>query len=316
MARSQKKPPMETTAPVNEGTAKAITEHHFKKAPKKVTKLTSGLSNFVYEVEVGKDTYIIRICDVPQKINQFLKEQWAVAKARERGVPGPEILEVGNEASSSPYMIIRKIKGEPAEKHPDRMAILTEMGKYSSVINTIPTTGFGNVFDWSNNTLSKNETWKDFVDKELNIKARLEVFERNDMHTKENMEKFRRALKDISEWDKSPTLNHCDMRIKNVIVDKKGKIVGIIDWENCMSNIAPFWEVSIALHDLTTDEKHAFLEGYGIREKDFRDMAWAIKAINMLNYAMHIDVLSEKNDGRTLEKYRLRLNGNLDLYSL
>jgi aminoglycoside phosphotransferase (APT) family kinase protein len=302
---------------INEGTAEAIAEHHYGKKPKKTSKLGGGLSNFVYEVEMeNKEKLIIRLSDIAPKISQFTKEQWAVAQARERGVPAPEILEVGNEVVPNPYMIVRKIEGTDATKHPERMKIIKEMGKYAAIINTIPTTGFGQVFDWSNNTLSKKDTWKEFLEKELIVPERLETFEKNEIFTPANFKKLKEAIREMEQWDKSPTLNHSDIRLKNMMVDKSGKIVGILDWENCNSNIAPYWEVSIALHDLTIDEKQVFLEGYGIREKDFRKISEGIKTLNIINYAPVIELMAERKDVKGLEYYRLRLNGNLDLYSL
>jgi len=59
------------------------------------------------------------------------------------------------------------------------------------------------------------------------------------------------------------------LRLKNVILDEKRRITAIIDWEECMSQIAPYWELSIALHDLTMDEKQSFLDGYGLDLKEF-----------------------------------------------
>ena len=49
-----------------------------------------------------------------------------------------------------------------------------------------------------------------------------------------------------------------------MLLDEKGRSCTILDWENCTSNLAPYWELSIALHDLCIDEKEQFLEGYGL----------------------------------------------------
>jgi hypothetical protein len=103
--------------------------------------------------------------------------------------------------------------------------------------------------------------------------------------------------------------------LKNVIVDKQGKITSIIDWENCSSNYAPCWDFSIALHDLTIDEQQRFVEGYGIAAKKLREIAAYIKAINILNYVPHIERRISKKDSNRLEQIRLRLSGVFDLYS-
>ena len=92
--------------------------------------------------------------------------------------------------------------------------------------------------------------------------------------------------------------------------------VALLDWENCTSNIAPYWELSIALHDLTIDEKQIFLEGYGINLVDYTEMAPSIKALNILNYIGTIDSASAEQDKTRMANLRARLNGAFDLYSL
>ncbi len=73
--------------------------------------------------------------------------------------------------------------------------------------------------------------------------------------------------------------------------------------------------VSIALHDLSIDDKQLFLEGYGISPKEYTGMYETIKSLNLINYAPVIVDLVKRNDYSTLEYYRLRLSGCLDLYS-
>ena len=136
------------------------------------------------------------------------------------------------------------------------------------------------------------------------------------MLTKGNYKKLVTLLKKIERWKDKPTLNHGDIRLKNVIIDDKAKIIAIIDWEDCSSNIAPFWELSIALHDLSIDDKQAFLEGYGLPAEEFSRKAYALKALNIINYAPQIERLAKRKDKKTLEQYRLRLNGYLDMFSL
>ena len=47
-----------------------------------------------------------------------------------------------------------------------------------------------------------------------------------------------------------------------------------------------------------------------------RELAPAIKALNVVNYAEQIALLVRQKDRAGLEQYRLRLSGALDLYSL
>ena len=101
-----------------------------------------------------------------------------------------------------------------------------------------------------------------------------------------------------------------------MIVDDDGEIAAILDWEECLSTIAPQWELSIALHDLSIDEKDLFLEGYGLDGKQVEELSPLIKAFNIINYSNAIEPAVADSDHKTLADIRLRLSGSLDLYCL
>ena len=296
--------------------AKKIIKHHFGVVPKKIEFQTTGLTNFVFETEVKSKGYIVRIAGNRNKLHDFIKEQWATEKAREKNVPVPEILEVGNEIISLPYMLQRKINGEEATDHPKRLEILQSLGSYARLIHSIPTSNFGKVFDWSKNRLSKNKTWAAFLDDELDVPAHLKFFEKQGILTPKNVKKLSALFQRAGKLKFAPRLNHGDLRLKNVLVNKAGKIAAIIDWENCMSGIVPYWDFSIALHDLSIDGKQNFLEGYGLDFDEFNRRAWLIKAFNLINYSNTFKGIVEKKDNNRMAFYRLRINGYLDLFSI
>jgi hygromycin-B 4-O-kinase len=296
--------------------ARQIITHHFGSKPKRVAHLASGLSNFVFMVTHSEGDFVVRISPEPARLNAFIKEQWAMAKAREVGVPTPEILEVGNEVVPSPYMVSRRVLGKEASFHSNRLEIIREMGKYAALINSVQTSGFGSTFDWSSNQLSRNETWREFIEKELNLEGRLKSLAKRKMLRPAQIKKIRSILTSAARPGFKPSLTHGDIRLKNVIVDESGQITAIIDWEDCTSNLAPHWELSIALHDLSIDEKQEFLAGYNLGEKKVVALMPVIKSLNLLNYAPEIERLVESKDTAQLEHYRTRLSGALDFYSL
>lgn len=100
------------------------------------------------------------------------------------------------------------------------------------------------------------------------------------------------------------------------MVDEKGKITAILDWENCVSSIGPYWDTSIALHDLSIDAQWRYLDGYGLPDKKIAEISDAVKVFNLLNYAPAIERILEKKDKPKLGHYKLRLKGVLDLFSL
>jgi aminoglycoside phosphotransferase (APT) family kinase protein len=296
--------------------ARRVITYHFGQKPRRIVHQASGLSNFVFLVNHAEGDFAIRISAAPAKINAYLKEQWAMARAREAGVPVPEVLEVGNEVIPYPYMVSRRVRGKEASSHPNRLQIVREMGRYTALINAIATTGFGSTFDWSNNQLSRNETWIEFLHKEFRLEARLELLEKHRMFPPRYYKTLHSILEGAAASAVKPALNHGDMRLKNVIVDENGQITALIDWEHSVSNLAPHWDWSLALHDLSIDEKQEFLDGYGLPETKITEMAPIVKALNLVNYAPEIERLAQAKDASRIEQYRTRFSGALDLYSL
>lgn len=145
--------------------ARHLIKHHLGTAARRIEHKSSGLTNFVFVVKHSAGDFVVRISPDAARINSFIKEQWAQKAAREAGVPVPEILEVGSEIIPHPYMISGTVSGEEATHHPKRLEILREMGRYAALINSIRTNGFGQTFDWSENQLSRNETFKDYLKK-------------------------------------------------------------------------------------------------------------------------------------------------------
>jgi hygromycin-B 4-O-kinase len=290
--------------------------HHLGKKPKTIRRVHGGLANHVFEAQVGREQLIVRISAKPSKLPVFLKEQWAITRARREGVPTADVLEVGNDAIGLPYMISRKVPGLPGTAWQDREPLLHDLGGYAAKINAIPTHDFGPIFDWSPNKLSRHRTWQGYLDEGLNVEERCEVLHKGGILDRVHLDKLRAELKRMRQWDAKSTLSHGDIRLKNVIVDGKGRIIAILDWEKSTSNIAPFWELSIALHDLTIDEKETFLRGYGLDLKKYMKLAPAIKALNILNYAKVARAAIARNNRAALLGLRARLNGTFDLYSL
>lgn len=294
--------------------AKRIVEHHFGQPPSRIVYKRSGLSNYVFVVNHVEGQFVVRISPDEGKGESFRKELWATQKVREVGVPSPEVLVVGN-IGSEPYMITRRVTGSEATHHPKRSQIIHEIGRFAQIINSIPTRKFGGNFDWTTNE-PKNDTWVEYLDSEFDVERRLRVFTKHNILSNHDVEKLYKIIDDTRSMPIEPSLNHGDLRFKNVIVDDDGQITAILDWEDCLSTIAPQWELSISLHDLSIDEKHLFIEGYGLDFKQVEEMSPLIKAINIINYSNAIQHAADTGDHKSLNDFRLRLSGSLDLYSI
>lgn len=292
-----------------------IVEKHFGKPPRRIVYKRSGRTNFVFAVNHVEGQFVVRISPDPERLAVFRKELWATKKVREAGVPSPEVLTVGNDVGSEPYMITRRVTGAEATHHPQRERIIHDMGHYARLLNSIPTKNFGANFDWTNNG-GKQRTWSDYLENELEVDKRLRLFTKHKILSQSEARKLRRIIDDSRKLRIKPHLNHGDLRLKNVIVDEDGEIAAIVDWEECLSTIAPQWDLSISLHDLSIDEKHMFIDGYELDNEQVAKMSPLIKAFNVINYSNAIERAVEVNDHKILGELKLRLNGALDLYSI
>lgn len=295
--------------------ARKIVRKHFGTPASRLVYRSSGRTNYVFAINHVDGQFIVRISPDPEKIQAFLKERWATEEVRKAGVPSPEVLAVGNDVSAEPYMITRRVTGAEASHHPRRNRIIQEMGRIAATINSIRTTAFGSNFDWSTNGV-KHSTWSAYLKEELHIDERFEFFEKHQLLPAGTLNSWMDIIETSHNARIKPSLNHSDLRLKNVIVDDDGEIAAIIDWEECISTIAPQWELSIALHDLSIDEKQLFLEGYGLNNRHVEQMAPLIKAFNIVNYYAVAQEAIEQDNDKKLAEIKLRLNGALDLYSL
>ena len=294
--------------------ANEIIEKHFGKPPQRIVYRRSGRTNYVFVVNHVEGQFVVRISPDLNRIEAFKKELWATQKVREAGVPSTEVLIVDQDEDSEPYMITRRVTGSEATHHPKRERIIHEMGNYASIINSIPTKGFGAHFDWTDNGF-KRRTWADYLENEWEFEKRLQLFTAHKILSQRTVTKLRRTIDETRTLRIKPFLSHADLRLKNVMVDDDGEIVAIIDWEECLSTIAPQFELSISLHDLSIDEKHLFIDGYGLDSEAMSPMADLIRAFNIINYSDAIERAVEVKDHRMLAEFKLRLNGGLDLYS-
>jgi hygromycin-B 4-O-kinase len=143
---------------------------------------------------------------------------------------------------------------------------------------------------------------------------RMKFLEKFKLLDKKQLAKLESSIQKISKLKGSAQLNHGDLRLKNMIVNKKGKILAFIDWEHSLSSVTPLWDLSIALHDLSIDAKHQFLHGYGIDPGEFEESAEIIKMFNILNYVPVLEGMMRRRKKIELALYKLRLNGHLDLF--
>lgn len=311
---TRKSRPEAASAEAGRQLASAIVRRHFGRSPRGLAPLGGGVTNDVFVFSARGERCVLRINRDASKIQDFLKEQWAMNEARSVGVPTPEVLEVGNDPVGAAFMILRHERGITPCDHPERLDVLRQLGELCARLHGVATHGFGKVFDWSANRLSQRGRWAEFVDVDLAAADRIALLERHAMLTERGARELRAALAEMRRWRKRPVLQHGDLRLKNVLVDPKTcRIAALVDWEHCLSAPPPYWDLSVALHDLGVDEKEALLEGYGLVPKQYEGMAPHFRALNLLNYAPVVEAAARDGDKTRLAWLQIRLRGALDL---
>ena len=239
---------------------------------------------------MSQGEFIVRTHEKPTKFNDYLKEQWAMDAARSAGVPTPRVLEVGNAGDGRPYMISERVQGIDGRTARQRLDVIESLGRAAASLHTIRTRGFGPVFDWSSNTLSRHESWSQWLVEGFEVERRIGILVQHRMIDARQASRLRRRAAEMARWRKPPVLHHGDLRLKNAIVDAdSGRLLAVLDWENCISAPAPFWDLSLALHDLGIDEKEAFLAGYGMKPRALAAAMPYLRAFNILNYAHPVE---------------------------
>lgn len=292
-----------------------VIHRHFGEGEHESEPQGGGMNNSVYSVDHTEGKFVIRFGGESASIDTFRKERWAVERAAERGVPVAPILHVGEE-EGQPYMVMQLIDGSPATEFAENLDILEQLGRWAAEIHTIETHGIGEVFDWADRKVPRSGDWRTYLREELEVDRRLETLSRHGMLSEAQTQSLRATLEEIGAGGIVTHLNHGDLRLKNLMVDVEGKILAIIDWEFCTANVTPLWDMAITLHDLSVDQKGAFLKGYGIGEEDFLALTPAMRALNVINYAPFVDAAAQEKDEEVLQNFRLRLSGALDLYVL
>lgn len=294
--------------------AQSVIRAQLGSAPTRMERATGGLRNLVYEVGHEQGDFIIRISNNPTKVKVFQKERLVTQRVRSVGIPAPEVVYVGADPEGLPYMLQVRAAGKEASTHRQRAGILREMGRYAALIHKVRTRGFGHYFLWEGEA-GAGLTWLEFLHDELKLDNRLSILEEHHMLRPEQISRLRDVLISVPTSE-PPALNHGDLRLKNVLVDDNGNVTSIIDWEDCISSLAPQWEWSVALHDLSIDERQEFLDGYGAPTEMVKRLSAVTKALNVINYAPVVERQVHKGRLERLEKLKVRLSGALDLFSV
>ena len=220
---------------VKEGTGKNIVSKR---------KIIAGEVNEVYEVSLEDGSSIIlRIS--PKSSNDFLKEQWAINKCKEIGVPVPNIVLIKDQVIDSKnwgFCLMERVRGDTLERGKlnfdnlnldKRRDYIHQAGELLSKIHSITTTGWGWIIKNKGEYKNSDILFENWTSKRENYEA---------MAREEDIELhiINKAVKLIEEFkakyeNQTPSLNHADFANKHFMV-KRGKIVAILDWGSARSD--------------------------------------------------------------------------------
>jgi len=297
--------------------ARGYVEHLVKtvvrREPQTIRRRGGGLTNFVYQVDFGDESLILRFHPDPQKLPLFKRERRAMMLAHDIELPVAEVLHIG--ADPHPFMLMRNVRGTVGTHVRDRLGTLRQMGEITSRIHRIRMRSYGRAsLDEAPSRAARHQSWGAHLENDVQASRRITQLEQLGMLLPDNAKKMRRTLSHMCTWRRNPVLHHGDMRLKNVIVNHAAKIVAVIDWENCISSVPALWDLSIALHDLSIDEKQAFLQGYGYGARELTKSIPYLRLFNALNYAPFIVAAAQRGEKAALGWHRARMAGDFNLY--
>jgi hygromycin-B 4-O-kinase len=226
-------------------------------------------------------------------------------------IPAPNVIEVGTTPDGVSFMLSRREPGRLATEHEDTLAVLRQLGQYARKLHRETLARFGG---HAGGETAPWNGWVDFLQHEYDLDRRLQQLLALGLVDELTARRMADAVLQLGVG-REPRLNHGDLRLKNVLVDASGRISSIIDWENAIAAPSPEWDLALALHDLSVDQKDAFLDGYGIEHEELVAARPALAALNLLHYAPFAEDAARAGDEQRLRHYRRRFARLHDLYS-
>jgi hygromycin-B 4-O-kinase len=292
--------------------ARYIFEQAAGTAPGRIRAQEGGRTNHVFVLENPDGAFVLRMDERDDKVHQYRKERWAIDHARRMDIPAPNVIEVGTTPDGVSFMLSRREPGRPATDRDDALAVLRQLGQYARKLHGETLGQFGGhqggeTAPWTG--------WADFLQHEYDMDRRLYQLLALGLLDEFTAQRVADVVLRLGEG-REPRLNHGDLRLKNVLIEEgSGRISAIIDWENAIAAPSPEWDLALALHDLTVDQKDAFLDGYGIEHEELVAARPTLAALNLLHYAPFADDAARTGDEQRLRHYRRRFARLHDLYS-
>ena len=292
--------------------ARSIFEACTGSVAERVRAQAGGATNHVFLVEGRDGRFVLRLDPSAEKADEYRKERWAIDRARGMDLPAPNVIEVGTTPDGISFMLSRREAGRSAAELLDTQPVLRQLGQYARKLHEPPLGMYGgqcrgSVMRWA--------SWRDFLEHEFGLDRRLGQLQSLGLIDGLVARRAAALVHQLGDGRES-RLNHGDLRLKNVLIDDAGRISAIIDWECAVAAPAPEWDLALALHDLSIDEKDAFIDGYGLEVEELAAAAPVLAALNILHYAPFAHAAARDGNEDQLRRYQRRFARAYDLYSL
>ena len=246
-----------------------------------------GSVNRVFKVTGGERAVVLRLRAAAAALEEYRKEAWCIERAARAGVPGPQVLDVG-ERDGAAYIAETFLEGQNGADCPGRREeIWRALGGFARIIHGIPSAGYGLGF--------RGGAFYDSFAGSFENHVRYNVERLTDSDPLVALGAYEPAMRGRIEAVFQGLLGrplplgvcHGDLSPRNVIVN--GARFALIDWGCAVRTACPQGEF-VALsraraqgEPMGEGDFAAFLCGYGMPRDAYRRMLPDIGALRLLD---------------------------------
>ena len=262
--------------------------------------ISKGCVNKVFIVDAVNRKVVVRMSDRDEALDEYSKEAWCIEHAAALGVLVPSVISVGRSEGNA-YIIQSYIAGADGIDSPaPKLGIWRQLGKYARLIHSIGVHGFGlRLSDITQGDARKS--WLQYLESNIESLTENDPLIKLKVLTPLQSKLLREVFADLRGREFTFGLNHGDISLKNIIVDKSGK-VHLIDWGSAEAAIVPHHDLiemlmmNMMKGDPTDAEIRALLDGYGISPAEFKQMMPELESLLALRSVDYLRGAIASND--------------------
>jgi Ser/Thr protein kinase RdoA (MazF antagonist) len=256
-----------------------------------VRKLAHGSNNDIYVASGPSGTFVVKLSKPHREdgaLGEYRKEAWCTGRARTRGVPTPDVLDVGIEAGRA-FAVLAFVDG----RHPtsaEHASTWQALGRYARSINEIPVAGWG-VHLAADGVFGEN--WRAHLEYNIGALTAGDELLARGIFGAAASRKLRGEFERLLRTDFKFGLCHSDITLRNTLIDGGGK-PWLLDWGSAAAAVVPHYEINEILRSAQASPRslEAFLDGYGLSagayaamDSDLRALA-ALREVDTLRWAI------------------------------